>query len=427
MSQQKEATPDEQAIDGVDETPQENEPIAMEDALRDPEPEPVEPDPTAEATPPVEQPGPDGGAEGTGEEDLDNVEIERLDDGRYKLGKYVSEDPLELAKQVERARRHAEHLVGKKREELAAEQRNPFVDEDVDEIDESDEAPYTEAELASTFGKEIAQGLIEAGVVGQQQQGGYDQQLMQQQAHMQALEYADTVIAHPEATGEHFRAALQHLVQAAPHDEQGRQRVLDAWGMVEPVAAAQEAARIEFAKMQVWQQQQAEQQRQQAEQAMLAEQQQFEAQSDEQQAFVDAQRAFVERNPDWQQLDADMTAWMQANRPLMARAKGDRAAVYSVFQAAYDYAAAKRATQPPAGEAPVVSEHGAVMGPVSDTEAPTVDPRATARQHVAQQRDMAGLETGAAIDDVAVNLTNPNPAGLAETPIEDLLGVKIVR
>lgn len=422
QDQQTPATTDDQAIEGVEAPPAERENVSLESIVGDPEP--VEPVLDAPATPAVEQPGPDGGAPGTGEDDLDDVPLpEQREDGKWTFGKYVADTPQELVRQVERGRRHAEHLVGKRAEES----RNPFEQSDeFDEGEDFDEEPYTEAELAATFGKEIAQGLIEAGVVSQpQQQDGYSEADLQA-AYTQVLTYADQVIGHPEATGEHFRAALQSLVTVAPQDVGTRQRLLSAWGDVDPVAAAQEAAEIRYAELQVAQEFAQHQQYQHAQQVAQAEQETVDVEADAAHAFVEAQHAFSERNPDWQAHDPAMKEWMSANLPLLRRAKGDRAAVYSVFQAAYDYAQAKAAITPPAGEAGGVSEHGAVMGNVREPGAQT-DPRAAASMRIAEQRDLAGLETGAAVDDVTVNLRNPNPAGLAETPIGDLLGMKTVR
>lgn len=430
--QQVEAKQEEQGVEegqevaGIDDASAAPDPVDIESVLGDPTPEelagegtvaPVEGD----ATPAVEAPGPEGGTEGTGEEDLDDVPMPvQREDGKWTQGKYVTDTLEELVVQVERARRHAEHLVGKK--ETAKEQTgNPFVDEP-DELDDEDfdEEPYTEAEIGSTFGAEIAKALVEAGVVGQQGDVAAQQQHGE---YLQALQYADQVIQHPEATGEHFRAALLALAQTNPADEASRQKLLDAWGSFEPVAAAQEAVRIELAKAQVAQEQQQIQQQQAAQQAYEAEQQTAAAENDVQQAFQEARQAFAERNPDWQQHNDSMTAWMAANRPLMARARGDRAAVYSVFQAALDYARMRDGASGVAGEGAGASEHGAVMGTVNE---PSPDASANASSAIAQQRDLAGLETGAAVDDVTVSLTNPNPAGLAETPLSDLIGIPTV-
>lgn len=383
-----------------------------------------------EPAPAVDAPALDGGgAVAAGEpadtppvEDVIDAPVQR-EDGKWALGKYVADDLAGLVVQVEKGRRNAEKLVGR-RAEPADPNANPFVaPEDPEGIDdgtilEDDENVFDEADLGSVFGASIAQALVQSGLVPQQQPAD------SQQAVQQTLMYAQQVIDSPTASDDDFRGVLTALVLNAPNDARSREAVLQEWAARNPVAAAQEAARIEtaFAQFAFEQQQQQAlaQQQQLAQQEYDAQQQVEVARAAEAEAFTSAQQAFMERNPDWQQHNDAMNAWFAQNRPLLERAKGDRAAIYAVFNSAVQYARAVGG----AGVPPRVSEQGGNMGPVPHT--PYTDPAAAARQAIAEDRGLAGLETGAAVDDVVVRVSNPNPPGLAETPLTELIGLDLV-
>ncbi len=259
------------------------------------------------------------------------------------------------------------------------------------------------------------------------------QALLQQQMQQQALSIAQQAIEHPETTDDEFRGVLAALVEANPDDARSRQVVLNEWGNRNPVAAAQEASRIEIAFAQHAQQMQ----QYQAQQQYEAEQQTLQQQQSQQQLeaeyaqgeFSHARDTFAQQHPDWQARDAGMAKFLAANPTLMQMAKqsplvdpanpADRPrarAVHQVLKLAYDTAGA--------GIVGGVSEQGSNMGVVGNQN--VINPASASSALAAEQRDLASLETGAAVDDVQISLNNPNPPGLADQSFEDLIGIPTV-
>lgn len=415
-------------------------PVAIESVLADPTPEQfaaaaatVEPAEGAPAEAVGAEPGPAADAGGTavepaGEPVAEEPTVEVIvEDGKtvgYKLGQHKAETLEELVVKVEKGRVHAEKLIGKRKEELAAELgEDPFLlsDDDEDEFEIVDDADF-----AQQISSGIAAALAQSGFGPQQP----DPQLMQ----AQAIQIANQAIQSPYTTDDEFRAVIGALITADPTNHNARQVVLDEWGERRPVAAAQEASRIEIAFAQYGQAQQITAQQEAAQQAY---QQEMTVRWEEQKGadeFAFAQQTFVAQHPDWTARNEPMNRWLQQNAWLMERAKetplvdpnnpADRPrarAVHAVLKMAYEQSGGGSV----AGFAPGVSEQGTNMGTVSTPN--HVDPVAAARGLAAEQRDLAALETGAAVDEVTIVLANPNPPGLAETSFESLTGIPTVR
>lgn len=440
VQEQQAATP------AVEETPaappvEPEAPTSLDDALGDPTPEELEAaqapvEPAAETVEPgsgepsaaVETPAPNadaGGVAAGGEDAEETVSVEVLPDGKgYKMGKYQAATLEELAVQIEKGRRNAEKLVGKKKEELAD---DPFLYNE-DEFDGEDpEYELVDDDLGAQIGAGVAQALAQSGFVAP---GHQDQHALL----AQAIGIAQQAIDSPRTTDDEFRGVLAALIQADPSAHDLRQTVLDEWGQRNPVAAAQEASRIEIAFAQHQQFVQQQQQMQQAQQQFEQEQTVTAEQQQGVQEFQFGQQVFVQEKPDWQQRDAGMTAWLKQHPWLMEQAKQvplvnpdnprDRPrarAVRDVLTMAYE----QTAPAPVAGVSGGVSEQGTNMGVVSNPN--TIDPVAAASSLAAEQRDLAGLETGAAVDEVTITLANPNPPGLAETSFEELVGIPTVK
>ena len=337
----------------------------------------------------------------------------------FKLGKYQAATLEELVVKVENGRRNAEKLVGKKKEELV---EDPFLlsDEDFDEFEIVDD---------SDFGQQIGTGVLaalqQAGIVPQQAQ-----QQDQYVQHAQVLQVAQNAIDNPSTTDQEFRSVLAALIQADPNDAQSRDAVLQEWGQRNPAAAATEAAQIQHAFQQFHaEQQQAAQMHAWQEQQQAAQQQQAEVVKGVEE-FRFGQQTFVAEHPDWQARDAGMKQWLQQNAWLMDSAKqqplvgegGRRSraeAVRNVLKMAYD------ASAPVAGVAGGVSEQGGNMTSVTPTSTDTTI-AAAEQQRIADQRELAGLETGAVVDDVTISVAQQSPPGLAETDTFDLIGLRQV-
>lgn len=442
MSKRNEETPaaDEQQVESttteapvVDETP---EPKSIDDLVADPTPEelaastePVDTvEPSAgEASAPVDEtmaPAADAGGVAAGTELDDDEPIEQPvkgEDGKWRHGKFVSDTLEGLFVELEKNRRNAEKLVGKKKEELTD---DPFLlpDDGFDEFDVVDDQDF-----GQQVGAGVAQALAQMGFAPQSQQ--QDPALM----HAQAVSIAQQAVDSPGTTDDEFRAVLAALISSNPMDEGSRQAVLNEWAERRPAAAAAEASQIAFAFAQHQQMQQQQQLQQQAMQQYELEQQQHMQVQQGADEFRHAQSTFVAQHPDWTQRNAPMNAWLEENAWLMEQAKQtplvnpqnpqDRPrarAVYKVLQMAYNAAAPYAG----AGVGGGVSEQGTNMSGVQD---PNVNVDANARALAAEQRGMAGLETGAAINDVTISLTNPNPPGLADASFEDLVGIPTVK
>ncbi len=149
-------------------------------------------------------------------------------------------------------------------------------------------------------------------------------------------------------------------------------------------------------------------------------------------ALVDARTAFASdpTNADWQQHDAGMNAFLQANPHLMASAaharpafEGDdqavQRAVYGTLQTALSVA---RATSSAGIVAQGVEPHG-IMGNAPTT--PLVDPVAARQAASAEMREAGMLETGSA-NDVHVVVANPGASPQSQASISDLIGMETV-
>lgn len=363
----------------------------------------------------------DAGGVAAGEELEQEPSIEpphQREDGKWVHGKYVAATLEDLFVQVEKGRLNAEKLVGKRKEELAAE-TDPFMYPD-EEFDENIEI-IDDEDFGAQIGAGVAQALAQAGLMPQ---AGQDPQALVQ---AQALGIAQQAIDSPRTTDDEFRAVLAALIQANPMDHQSRQVVLDEWGARNPVVAAQEASRIEIAFAQHNQSLQQQQAQFEAQQQYEAEQQTLTLEQVAKQEFVYGQTTFVQQHPDWQQRNDGMNEWLRENAWLMDQAKQapvqdpqnprhrPRAeAVFRVLKMAYDASGA--------GIGGGVSEHGTTMGSVTDPN----NISDAHRELAAEQRGLAGLETGAAIDDVTINVANSNPPGLANASFEDLVGIPTV-
>lgn len=357
-----------------------------------------------------------------------------VEDGKtvgYKMGRYKADTLEQLVVQIEKGRQGAEKLIGKRKEELAAELgADPFLLPD-DEFDELDGYEIVDdVDLGTQIGSGVAQALAQAGFAPQQPDP--------MQAKAQAMQIAQAAIQSPHTSDQEFRSVLAALIQADPMDSESRQVVLDEWGARNPVVASQEASRIEIAFHTVQQQQAQEQAHQQAMQAYEAEQATYTTQTAEQQRgvaeFEFAQQTFVQQHPDWVSRNDAMNAFLVARPWLMESAKAaplvnpenpqDRPrarAVHDVLKLAYE----SSGSAPVAGIAPGVSEQGSNMGTVNAHQH-TVDPSAVARSLSAEQRDLASLETGAAVDEVSIAVANPNPPGLDQHSFADLVGIQTV-
>lgn len=362
--------------------------------------------------------------------DLDNVpEPEERADGKWALGKYVADTPLELLKVVERARRHAESDRGRAAQVLDP-TANPFLEHEGGEGEEEDEGleVVDEITIGNELGAGIAQALLQHGLV-------QPPQVDPQVAAAQAVAIADQAIGNPATTGTEFRAVLTSLMTHNPFDIQTRERVLSAWGDVEPYAAAREGLLIEQALLEVQREQQSLEQ--QAHQQAIAAQEAADAEAFEQsttaaqEALPSAQQAWAERHEGWEAHNDGMNAYIAGNKRAWDRtvASGDAAAIYDFFDAAFQHAtlAAQVAGGVPGGGAAAgiaqgAPEHAGTMQGMAGT--PHVDPAALHRANVAQSRDEAGMEMGVT-DDVEVTvLSTTNPAGIAEQSTEDLLGMQ---
>lgn len=409
-----------------------------DDELGDLEEEPVVDESTGEQV--VDTPaGGDAGDEPAGGGDEDVIEPPKQDaDGKWTSGKYKADTLEDLFVQVEKGRRHAERALSKKADTGTPDPTvNPFLPKDEDEEDEGDEPVEVidEADFAKVLGTTLAEQLVAAGLAPQPQ-------VDPQYAAQQALVYADQAVQNPATTGADFEAVLYMLMQHAPYDEQRRNAVLEAWAELGGANVLKAAtAKLEIdqafrdiaaaqATMQHQQQYEAEQAQQQA-----AEQQVEQQTTAVQDAFAAANKAWTDANPDWQAYDAGMNEWMQANPGMLARAKGDAAAIFDVFTAAKQYAvqkaqlAAGLTPAAPGGAAvagmqPGVAESAGTMGAVNPNQ--YVDPAALERAQRAQQRDAAGLENGVT-DDVEVTVLGSTPASIADSAMDELIGIPTVQ
>lgn len=415
-SEQEEQTA---AVEAVEEAP-----APLEASLGDPEPEAIEPadgEPAAavgEIAPNADA----GGAAVTPAVEDEPIVVEpptQRNDGKWTQGKYVADTLEDLVVKVETARRHAEKLIGKKQ---AAAEEDPFLvagEFDEDEFELVDDVD---------FGRQVGQGVLSA-----LQQAGFAQQQQApdpQYAQAQALQIAQQAIDSPSTSDQEFRAVLAALIQADPRDEESRMVVLNEWAERRPAVAAQEATDIRLAFAQHQQQMQTAQ----AQQAYEAEQQQYaQEQQEVQQGAAEyrfGQETFVQQHPDWAQRNDGMNSFLQSNAWLMEAAKqvpvvdaqGRRTraeAVSRVLKMAHD------AADPVAGVSGGVSEHGGNMTNVTP-DLNNIDAAAADRQRIAQQRDLAGLETGAMVDDVSISVAQKSPQGLAEASFTDLTGMRTV-
>jgi hypothetical protein len=410
--------------------PPEPELTQLADVLADPTPEELE----AAAAPVVEpgegepaaavqEPAPNADAGGVAAGEELEAEEEPIapptkgEDGKWRSGKYQADSLEQLFVEVEKGRRNAEKLVGKKKEELA---EDPFLlpQDEVDEFELVDDVDF-----GQQIGAGVAQALAQAGIGGQPQQN-----VDPYAAHAQSQQIANMALQSPTTTDDEFRQVLAALISTNPDDAQSRQVVLEEWGMRSPVQAAQEATRIEMAFAQHHQQLQYAQQQQQAQQLFEQEQQLTTEQQQGQAEYQFAQQTFVQQHPDWEARNDRMNNWLQANAWVMEQAKQvplvnpenpqDRPrarAVNGVLRMAYEAAGA--------GIGAGVSEQGTNMGSGMD---PNVNTAATAHSAIAHQRGLAGLETGAAVDDVTIQVANKDPQGLADTSFKDLVGFDTV-
>lgn len=415
----------EQGAAPVEQAPVEaSEPVAIDAALSDPDPidliQPGEGDPASVVEETVEPVGAGAGGTAVGEQE-EQLSVEVLPDGAgYKMGRYQAATLEDLAVEIEKGRRNAEKLIGKRVEDVI----DPFLlPEDDDEFDDEFELVDDDA-FGKTLGVSIAEALAQSGFGPQQP----DPMVMRQNA----VAIAQQAIDSPHTSDDDFRGVLMALIEAAPDDAKSRQAVLNEWASRSPIEAAQEATRIEMAiaQHQMFVQQQAEKaalEEQRAEQVQQQQVQQAELVKGAEE-FDFARTTFVQQRPDWQSVNAGMQAYLEANPHMMQLAKQapltnpenpmDRPrarAVHSVLEAAYAYAKA--------GFAGGASEQGNSMNNVS------MNPNtvAAASQLASEQRDLAGLETGAAVDDVSISLTNPNPPGLSDASFEDLVGISTVK
>lgn len=400
------------------------------------------------------------GVEDAGAGDDDEPQLVALEEGGFQLGKFKADTIEELVLKVEKSRRNVESKLGNPEERAAsAENTNPWLEpipqegDDPEGFDEIDGADF-----ATQVGSTIAQQLQQTGLFGGAP-GGVDPQ----QAAFTATNVAEQVLhaagqldefATPQdraAFERDAQQALAALIQHAPQAVQHREAVLAAWGRVNPYEAASTRMAIQQAEAAFTQHQQQEQALAQAEAA-------FNAEREEAQAYTDAEGSFLQAHPAAQNPQVRAAVDAMFTQPtfaaIAARAKGDRAAIHAAFELALQtvqatnpalFQAAPPAAQvtgvpqlPPgvtlpghaipgqvqAGMSPHVSELGGIMQGVN---VPGIDPNAVYRAQQAQNRDLASLETGAAVGDISVSLTNPNSPELAQQPTyRELLGVGLV-
>ena len=395
----------------------------------------------------------------------DEPQIVQLEGGGFQLGKFKADTLEGLIVELEKNRRNAESLVGKKKEELASEATNPWLEpvhQDGDDPDGFDEIDG--ADFATQVGTSIAQQLQQTGLFGSA--GGVDPQQAAFAATSAALHVVQSIADFHHAAGQidefatpqdkqaferDAQAALGVLLQHAPQAVQHREALLAAWGRVNPYEAASTRMAIQQAEASFTHQQAQQQALQQAEAA-------FNAEREEAQAYTDAEGSFLQAHPAAQTPHVRAAVDAMFTQPtfaaIAARAKGDRAAMHAAFELALQtvqatnpalFQQAPPAAQvtgvpqlPPgvtlpghaipgqvqAGMSPHVSEQGGIMQGVN---VPGIDPNAVYRAQQAQNRDLAALETGAAVGDIAVTLTNPNSPELAQQPtFKDLLGVGLI-
>lgn len=251
----------------------------------------------------VEDPLDDGGLDddGSGEpaaDDLDNVQIEQLADGRLRLGKYVADDYQSLLVEVERGRRHSERLAHEKANTPPAE---------VQSTDSDDE--YLSDEEWAQFNQWQAQQANGTGQANQLES------LQRVQARMQLKNVLGAA---------NSREDFQGLAQAAIelNDPVLHEQIMREWenfgdqigvmSHVRQLEQAQAAAQEYHALQEAEAQHNNELQNRQREVA----------------AFQQTQQQYIESNPDWQMIDPGVNLLLQQNPDIMKRAKALEAAGY---------------------------------------------------------------------------------------------------
>lgn len=400
-----------------------------------------------DATIPASEPVVDAGV--TDEADY-RPKVVQLDDGTFQLGKFKAATVEDLAAEIDRARYHVEKKVGAapKDDEAPAVPTNPWLTPDgTDGGDFDDDDVIDGGDFAQSISQGVIQNLAQLGLLGQQNEARVDPM----QAAIASLEGADKVLADPNADDSSFRHALAAVLTHAPQAVEAREKLLEAWGQTNPYQAGRVGAQIEFREAQLQQQAVLDQQQAQAHAAATAEQEGW-------QAYQDAETGFFNAYPQAAQLRGHIDQWFARpeNQQVAAGARGNRAAMHRVFEIALAdvsqaAAAASTAVAPlagqhvipqglaapvvagqqfqqlapgvtlPAGYAAPVSEHGGIMQGMGG-----IDPNAVYRAQQAQQRELAGLETGSAVDGIQVNLTNPHSPEATGQSFRELLGVGVV-